>query len=379
MSHFFISAGETSGDFHASTVVAELMLRFPQAKVTGVAGSQMIDKGCVPLHHVHELNVMGIGDVLRSLSRIRKIEQSILNWCRENRPDAVVLVDFSSFHMRLGRKLRALGFPVIHFIAPKLWAWGSWRVNKLKQSQDRLACILPFETQWFAKHGVDATYVGNPSVIACEHGWSRSELRQHLGVGEEQPLLALLPGSRPQELKMHVALLAQTLEAVRSEIPNIACVVPLAPGVKMEALDLLWQQGALPISRTEAGYALRADAAVAVSGTATLELALWDVPTVLIYRASPLMAFVVRRLIKLNCAGLANIILGDRPVMPELIQENCTLENILPALLPLIRDSKAAELQRSEFVRLRALLGQQRPAVGVVDMLVLLIHQRQAR
>lgn len=376
MSCFFVSAGETSGDFHASTVVAELKLRFPDAAVTGVAGSQMIEQGCVPLHHMHELNVMGIGDVLRSLSRIRKIEQSILNWCHENRPDVVVLVDFSSFHMRLGRKLRALGIPVVHFIAPKLWAWGAWRVNKLRHSQDRLASILPFETQWFAKHGVDATYVGNPSVIACEHGWSRSELRQHLGIGEEQPLLALLPGSRPQELRMHVTLFAQTLEAVRSEIPDIACVVPLAPGVKMEALDLLWQQGALPISRTEAGYALRADAAVAVSGTATLELALWNVPTVLVYRASRLMAFFARRLVKVNCAGLANIILGDKPVMPELIQENCTLENIVPALLPLLRKSTDADMQRNEFARLRKLLGYNRPAVGVVDMVETMLDRR---
>jgi len=374
--HFFVSAGETSGDFHAATVVAELKKRFPEATVTGVAGSQMIEQGCEPLHHMHELNVMGIGDVLRSLSRIRRIEQSILDWCTGSRPDAVVLVDFSSFHMRLGRKLRALGIPVVHFIAPKLWAWGAWRVSKLKQSQDRLASILPFETQWFAKHGIEATYVGNPSAIACEKGWSEAELKERLGVRPEQPLLALLPGSRPQELKSHVAILAQTLAAVRREIPHVACVVPLAPGVKMETLEPLWEQGAVPISRTEPGYALRADAAVAVSGTATLELALWNVPTVLIYLASPLMAFLARRLVKLNCAGLANIVLGDRPVMPELIQQDCTLKNILASLLPLMSDGEAAGLQRRQFVRLRDLLGQKIPAAGVVDMVDSLLQQK---
>jgi len=289
-----------------------------------------------------------------------------------------VLVDFSSFHMRLGRKLRTLGIPVVHFIAPKLWAWGAWRVNKLKQSQDRLASILPFETRWFARHGIEASYVGNPSAIACQNGWSGAELKQRLGVGVEQPLLALLPGSRPQELKAHVDILARTLAAVRNEIPDIACVVPLAPGVKMETLQPLWEQGAVPISRTEDGYALRADAAVAVSGTATLELALWNVPTLLIYRASPLMFFLARRLVKLNCAGLANIILGDRPVMPELLQQECTLENILSSLIPLIGNGDAAELQRREFARLRELLGQGKPAVGVVDMVASLLHQAPA-
>jgi len=140
----------------------------------------------------------------------------------------------------------------------------------------------------------------------------------------------------------------------------------------------LWEQGAVPISRTEDGYALRADAAVAVSGTATLELALWNVPTLLIYRASPLMFFLARRLVKLNCAGLANIILGDRPVMPELLQQECTLENILSSLIPLIGNGDAAELQRREFARLRELLGQGKPAVGVVDMVASLLHQAPA-
>jgi len=369
MNRVFISAGETSGDFHAATVVTELTRRFPDVIITGVAGSQMIGQGCIPLHHMHELNVMGIGDVLRSLSRIRKVEKSILSWCNENRPKVVVLVDFSSFHMRLGRKLRAMGIPVIHFIAPKLWAWGGWRVKKLKQSQDRLASILPFETEWFARHGIDASYVGNPSAVACECGWSASDLKQRLGVSDNQQLLALLPGSRPQELKSHVPILAQVLTEVRSEFPDLVCVVPVAPGVNMEELKPLWAQGAKPLSRDEVDYALRVDAAVAVSGTATLELALWNVPTVLIYHTSSrLMVFLARRLVKLNCAGLANIILGDRRVMPELIQENCTLENILSELLPLLRNNEAAELQRSEFVRLREILGHQKPAVGVVDM-----------
>ena len=369
MTDIFISAGETSGDFHAATVVTELRLRFPDANISGVAGSQMIEQGCTPLHHMHELNVMGIGDVLRSLSRIRKVEKSILSWCEEHRPQAAVLVDFSSFHMRLGRKLRAMGIPVIHFIAPKLWAWGAWRVRKLRRSQDKLASILPFEQEWFSEHAIDATYVGNPSAIACEHGWTASELKQRLGLSEEQRLLALLPGSRPQELKSHVPILAEALAIVRTEFPDIACVVPVAPGVNMEQLELLWEQGAKPLSRDESDYALRADAAVAVSGTATLELALWNVPTVLIYHTSSrLMVFLARRLVKLNCAGLANIILGDRPVMPELIQENCTLENILSELLPLLRNSEAADKQRSEFIRLREILGHKKPAVGVVDM-----------
>jgi len=374
MCHFFISAGETSGDMHAATVVAELRQRYPEYKITGIAGEQMQSEGCIPLHHMHELNVMGITDVIRSLSRIRRIEQSVLGWCAEHKPDVAILVDFSSFHMRLGRKLRQLGIPVVHFIAPKLWAWGSWRVSRLKKSQDRLACILPFEVEWFNKHGIaDVRYVGNPSAVSCAKGWSRAELMQRLELDEHRPLLALLPGSRPQELKAHVPILVETLKRLQQQMPDSACVVPVAPGVDMDVLKPLWQLGAKAIRRTDDGYALRADAAVAVSGTATLELALWNTPTVLVYKASPLLFFVGSRLIKLNCLGLANIILGDRPVMPELIQEACTVDRIVDEITPLLRNGDSAQLQRHECDKLRALLGDQQPAKGVADMVAELL------
>ncbi len=369
MTRFFISAGETSGDFHAATVVTELKQRFPSAIISGIAGSQMQQQGCVAMHDINELNVMGIGDVIRSLGRIRRIEQSILSHCTEHQPDVAILVDFSSFHMRLGRKLKQLGIPVLHFIAPKLWAWGSWRVKKLIKSQDQLACILPFETEWFKQHGIaHAEYVGNPSVITCQSGWSKAELKQHIGATESQPLLALLPGSRPQEIKNHLALLIEVLTQAQQQITDLACVVPLAPGVDQNELQALWQLGAKPIERTETAYAMRADAAVAVSGTATLELALWNTPTVLIYQAAPLMAFLARRLIQVRCVGLANIILGDKAIMPELVQENCHIDNILTELMPLLHGAESADQQRRECAKLRDILGSKKPAIGVVDM-----------
>jgi len=376
MRHFFISAGETSGDMHAATVVAELKHRYPDHEIAGIAGDQMQQEGCVPLHHMHELNVMGITDVIRSLSRIRRIERSVLGWCTEYKPEVAVLVDFSSFHMRLGRKLRQLGIPVVHFIAPKLWAWGAWRVSKLKKSQDRLACILPFEVEWFHKHGIShASYVGNPSAISCAEGWSRSEFMQHLELDEHASVLALLPGSRPQELRMHIPILVETVKRLQQQMPDVVYVVPVAPGVDLDVLEPLWQLGAKAISRTDDGYALRADAAVAVSGTATLELALWGTPTVLVYKASALLFFVASRLIKLRCLGLANIILGDRPVMPELIQAACTVDHIVNELEPLLRNDPVAQQQRRECAQLRALLGHDQPAIGVVDVVDELIQK----
>lgn len=354
---------------HAGEVVAELCSRFPSLPIYGVAGPRMMAAGCVPLHQIHELNVMGLAEVLGSLARIRRIEQSLLDWCLREKPDVAILVDFSSFHMRLGRKLRRLGIPVVHFIAPKLWAWGAWRVRKLRHSQDALACILPFEPEWFSDRGIQARYVGNPSAAACVNGWSREQFRQQLGIGEGQRVLALLPGSRPQELRTHIPVLREVLLQLQLERgAETVCVVPVAPGVSMASLEPLWQAGAVPLDRNAPGYALRADAAVAVSGTATLELALWDVPTVLIYQTSALTVFLARMLVHLKCVGLANIILDDRPVMPELIQQECCVEKILQHLVPLLKQDLQASQQRQAFVELRRRLGVHHVAANVADM-----------
>jgi len=377
MKQLFVSAGETSGDMHAAAVIAEIRQRYPDVQVYGLAGTRMLDAGCHMLCDMHDLNVMGVNDVFRALPRIRRIEKSLLSWCDECQPDIAVLVDFSGFHMRLGRKLRAMGIPVLHFIAPKLWAWGAWRVSRLKQSQDGLACILPFEPEWFSERGISAQYVGNPSVQACAGGWSAAQLKDRLGIGTDVPLLALLPGSRLQELKAHVPVLAEAWEQIHHKFPDAACVVPVAPGIHMAELQRLWDAGAMPLQRTEADFSMRADAAVVVSGTATLELALWNVPSVLIYRASPLMAFIARRLVRLNCAGLANIILGDRPVMPELLQEECTADNIADGILPLLRNEEPAQQQREQFAVLRRVLGEQHAAAGVADMIAGLAPEHQ--
>jgi len=357
----FICAGEASGDQHASALIRAIRSQNSDIALHGVAGPQMVKEGCRALHRMEELNVMGIGDVIRALPRISRIEKSLLSYLEANRPDIAILVDFPGFNMRLGKKLRAMGIPVIHYIAPKLWAWGSWRVKKIKQSQDTLASILPFEEQWFGKRGIDVTYVGNPSAIECRSGWGRDELCQRLGIGGNNKLIALLPGSRPGELARHVPLMAELNREIKMRYPDAIAVTSRAPGVSDEQLRPLLDSGVVLIDRQQAGYALPVDAAIAASGTATLELALWDVPTVLVYRGTPMMMWLARKLVKLRCAGLANIILGDEPVMPELLQEEATVENILRELVPILEGDASAK-QRQKFSELKEILTDKNPS-----------------
>jgi lipid-A-disaccharide synthase len=354
---------------HAASVVRALSGRFAGSDIHGIAGPAMAAAGCRLLYPMSELNVMGIGDVVRAWPRIRRLEQGVLAWAGAERPDAAVLVDFPGFHMRLGTKLRRLGIPVIQYIAPKLWAWGGWRARRLRHAQDGLACIFPFEPEWFGERGIPGRYVGNPSAHACRGGWSAPELRQRLGLPTDTPLVALLPGSRPGELTRHVPVLAAAWTSVAAQRPDVHAVVPVLPDVDMALLaPLLQGERVHSIGRLSEGYALRADAAVAVSGTATLELALWNVPSILVYRGAPMMMALARRLVHLPHAGLANILLGEE-AMPELIQEACTEQAIAGRLLELLDASgKAASRQRQRFAELQAMLGDRDPAIGVADM-----------
>ncbi len=361
----FISAGEVSGDLHAAEVVQALQQQSDKISIHGIAGPNMQKCGCHSLVPMRDLEAMGISDVIRALPRIHRVQSTVLSWASENRPDVAILVDYPGFHMHLGKKLRRMGIPVLHYIAPKLWAWGAWRAKRLRQSQDRLACIFPFEPDWFAAYGIDASYVGNPTAMHSKQGWTRQQLSEIASLDPEKPILALLPGSRPGELRDHLPLLSEVLVHVKHAFPNCQYVVSQAPGVEKEVYEPLTHQGAVLIDRMAEGFALRTDAAVAVSGTATLELALWKVPTVLVYRSSWLTVFLARKLVKLRCAGLANILLGDRPVVPELIQEACTVEAIMCELLPLLKNGEAAAHQQQAFASLQEILGDEDPAAAV--------------
>ncbi len=362
----FISAGEPSGDMHAAAVARAISAMRQDARITGVAGPALKAAGCEPVADMGELNVMGLTDVLRALPRIRRVRARVLEHVRDERPDVAVLVDFPGFHMDVGTRLRRMGVPVLQYIAPKLWAWGAWRARRLKRAQDALACILPFEPAWFAARGVAARYVGNPSAAACAGGWSRSELARQTGLVGPGPLLALLPGSRASEIARHAPLLAECLRRIREQRPDVRAVVPRAPGADASMLAPLAEAGARFVDRMSEGFALRADAAIAVSGTATLELALWDVPSVLIYRASPLTVRAGRLLVRTPYIGLANILL-EEAAMPELIQEEASVERIVAETLPLLAGEEAARSQRQRFARLRDLLGEADPANAVAE------------
>ncbi|MBL4760234.1 MAG: lipid-A-disaccharide synthase, partial [Mariprofundaceae bacterium] len=210
------------------------------------------------------------------------------------------------------------------------------------------------------------------------YGWSQEELKQRLGITPNTPLLALLPGSRRSELAIHTGLLAKAYIKIKEQLPELEAVTTRAPGVSDQQLIPLLDAGVQVLDRLEDDYALRADAAIAVSGTATLELALWNVPTVLVYKSSAFTIWLARKLVGTTCAGLANILLDDKPVMPELIQEQATLDVMLKEILPLLNKESAAMQQQASFDNLRQRLGDKNPSEAVANMALHLVNKKDA-
>jgi len=369
--HVLICAGEASGDMHAASLMRALTKQTQEIRISGVSGQAMRDEGCEQIEAMESLNVMGIGDVLKALPRIRRIGRRIVDWIAKERPAVVVLVDFPGFHMRLGEQVRALGIPVLYYIAPKLWAWGHWRVKRLARAQDRLACILPFEPDWFAKHGISATYVGNPSAFSCQSGMTQAALKQSLGLCPEQKLLALLPGSRKSELERHTSLLLDTYHQLKKKYPDLQAVTTRAPSISDEQMQPWHEAGVHVLHRLQDDYAMRADAALAVSGTATLELALWHTPTILVYHTSPFTMWLGRKLLGVRCVGLGNIVLDDCMVMPELLQEDANVPKMVAMTQALLQDDSAeAREQKQAFKELEARLTLENPAERVAQMIL---------
>jgi lipid-A-disaccharide synthase len=302
--------------------------------------------------------------VLPAIPRIFGALRTLRRAAKERRPRAALLIDSPDFNLRLARKLRRLGIPVAYFIGPSVWAWRTYRVRQIARDVSRMLVILPFEAEFYARHGVQAVYVGNPladsfrlalpAASPCSSPATptpRADLRRALGLDPARPVLALLPGSRRQEVRRLWPALLGAARLLRERMPDLQLVVPVAPTVRRE-----WLGTDLPVTLV-AGRSpevlAAADAAVVASGTATLEAALAQVPTVVVYRLSWLSWIVGRLLVRVRFVSLVNLLAG-RLLVPELLQGHCTSGHIAESAVPLLTPGEARDAQLEGMRRIRA-------------------------
>ncbi|MBI4748021.1 MAG: lipid-A-disaccharide synthase [Acidobacteria bacterium] len=363
-SKILMVAGEASGDMHAADVVNHLNHLSACASTApphfyGMGGGALRELGLSPLLPMEPVSVIGLVEVVRHLPQIWTTFQSLVRSLDQEHPTLAVLVDFPDFNLRLAKKIKQRGIPIVWYISPQLWAWREQRVHTFKHVVDRMLVLFPFEVEFYRKYDMEVTFVGHPLVDRVRITHPQLEVRQELGLTEGQRVVALLPGSRRSELKMYLEPMLVAAERLAQHNPQLHFVLPLARSLQPADLVPYLQRYRVPLTwRQGMSYELThiAEAAVVASGTATLETALIGTPMIILGRVSRLTELWLRRVANLPYYGLVNFVMGEKCVT-ELIQQAVTPENIVTEVLRLLEDSAEQARLRACYTEIRHRLG----------------------
>lgn len=365
-------AGEASGDLHAANVIKSLKKLDSSAEIRFFGGDLMAkEAGHDPELHYDRMNVMGFSEVIRKLPVIMRNLKQAKALLREFRPDALILVDYPGFNLKMAKFAHKLNIPVHYFISPKVWAWKEWRVKKIRKYVNRMYSILPFEVGFYKKHNYEVTYVGNPSVQ--EIAWSighippKKHFMERQGLDDPRPIIALLPGSRRGEIRNNLPLMI----AAAKRFPDFQYVVGAAPAVPEKFYREIAQDPGLKVVFGATHTLLKySQAAVVTSGTATLETALIGTPQVVVYRANgvKLSYKIMEKLLKVKYVSLPNLIVGNS-IVPELLVHNCTVESIARDLSPLLQPSPRRDWQIAGYRTMQRKLGNSVASEYVAELI----------
>lgn len=370
MKSLLVIAGEDSGDMHAADVIRALKEKRSDVTVWGIGGEKLRAEGMELLHDTREMDVLGIVEVLKRYPFFKRTFNEVLAEADKREPDAALLVDYPGFNLRLARELKKRGVKVLYYVCPQVWAWNRGRIPKMAEIIDHLMVIFPFEVEVFKDVDLKVNFVGHPMV---------DELRE-FRMQEPKPLpwngkkkIALLPGSRKQEIIYILPRLLEAAKLMEDSRPDLSFLIPV-PERRLVLVESILQKAQkaprnLSIVTGQAREVLKqADAAFVASGTATLEAALLRCPTVLVYCGSFTNYLFVRALIRIPWLGIANIVSG-KEIMPERLQQNMTPLKLVATLDPLMNDTPEHAAMLKNFQALEELLGAGRPAGRVAEII----------
>ncbi len=367
--HYFIIAGEASGDLHGSALIQALKRQDRDAEFSFLGGDKMTEAaGHQPIIHNRDMAFMGFSEVLRHLGKIFSNLSATRNKLLSVKPDCLILIDYPSFNLKVAKTAAKANIPVYYYISPKIWAWKEWRIKAIKRYVKRMFSILPFERAFYQRHDFPIDYVGNPSVEEIDglrpQLLPRSEFLAKHRLRDRQ-IIALLPGSRMGEIRCNLPVMVEAVRRFPQYRPVIAGARDIPDEVYAQYCDY-------PVLR-DSTFDLLANsrAALVTSGTATLETALLGVPQVVVYRSngSKLAYNIMRKLIKVDYISLPNLV-ADRQVIPELILHNCTPDAIADALTPLLTDTPERQAQLDGYDEMRRQLGTSTAAVTTARLII---------
>jgi lipid-A-disaccharide synthase len=363
-------AGEPSGDRHAARLVRALASRVPCAPF-GIAGPEMRAAGVEPVVAMEDVAVLGLTEVLSRLGPLWAARRRLLR-ALDRRPEVVVPIDFPGFNLRFARHARRRGVPVLYYVSPQIWAWGRGRLGAIRRAVDHMAVVFPFEVPLYDAVGVPVTYVGHPLVEELEVDLDADALRRLAGLPGDAPYLALLPGSRGDEVARLFPAMLDAFRRLRRQHPTLGAVVAAAsPGLAGALVELgaTREPGVGLITGHTHAVAAHARAALVASGTATLETAALGTPLVIVYRLSWLSWMLASRLVRLSRIGLANIVAGEE-VAPELLQGRATGEEMARAAEPLVADGPPRSRALARLAGVRERLGAPGAAARVAQLVL---------
>ena len=370
-------AGENSGDLHGARLIAELRRRQPDLECFGFGGDRMAAAGMrLDENLAQKLPIMGATQVLRNYGKIRNLLQRAYTMLASERPDAIVVIDYPGFNLRVATEAKRLGIPVIYFISPQIWAWHQSRIETIRKTVSLMLVILPFEETLYRNAGVKALYVGHPLLDDAEEVPTKPEARTALNLPAEAPVIGLIPGSREGEIVRHLPLMLETATLLLRRFPDAHFLVPMASTISPDLIaKYVGRYPALPITITsERPKTARAamDFAICKSGTSTLELALADVPMVIIYHVSAVTYWIARAVVRIPWVGLVNIVANDS-VAPELLQDAAQPEPLAKEVIRIMENPAALGAMHEGYARMRAKLGKpgasRRAADAVLELL----------
>ncbi|MBL7084833.1 MAG: lipid-A-disaccharide synthase [Candidatus Omnitrophica bacterium] len=370
-----IIAGESSGDFHASSLIQALKKINPDIEICGIGAEKMRQAGAKLYFDISELSIIGFTDVLKNLKQIKHVFNNLLKEIDQKHPEAVVLVDYPGFNLKLAQEVKKRGIPVIYYISPQIWAWWRGRIKTIKRFVDKMIVIFKFEEDLYKNYGIDVSFVGHPLLDIAHPRIAREEFLSTLGVPSSAKVIGLAPGSRRMEVERILPILLETAKAIKQKLPEVQFLLLKAPSLGYNNFDSKINQYNLPIRLCENqtyDFLNACDFVLVASGTATLETAIMQKPMVIVYKVSFLNWLIARLLIRLPFIGLVNVV-AQELIVPEFVQYRAKPSLIAKAALEILGNQDKLAKIKAKLEKVHKSLGTAGASTRAAQIILKLI------
>lgn len=360
MPSVLISAGEVSGDLHGAHLVQEMRKQAHDLQFFGIGGNEMRASGVELHYHIERMGIVGITEAIRHVWSVRRVLNKLRELMEQRRPHLAILIDYPGFNLRLAKMASQMSIPVLYYIAPQVWAWGIRRIKAIARYTDTVAVILPFEVSTFRKAGIDAEFVGHPLLERLGPTLEQEQFFVQYGLKDSSPILGLLPGSRPNEIRRLLPVMLKSANIIQQKVRDLEVMVAAASQTDAGQIEETIRQGGIE-ARVLHGFTPEiisySDLLLVASGTATLEAACHGTPSLILYKVSFITWLAAKLLVHVPHIGLVNIV-AKKEIVPEYIQFDATPEKIASGAIDLLNDEKRRQNMRFEMKKVREKLGE---------------------